>query len=115
MIETPRTDALAAKLEGIEIDFRAHEHVRALVNHARNLEREAVILQVEREKARARADKTTELLVAIHNLLLPPDTVVSDGKRFVFDPQDKSLYWDCYKALGNRIRAIPDELAKIPD
>lgn len=75
--------------------------------------REIEVLRAERDTARARFDHAVKLLTAIHGLLLPAD-FEHDGKRFRFEPPELRghLWADAYRALGERIRALPSELDK---
>ncbi len=74
------------------------------------LERRLDICGVELQRARAVKDRTVEILVAIHALMVPPDMKLDDGRVFRYhdpDPQ-KLLHW-----IADRVRTIPDELAAI--
>lgn len=53
-----------------------------------------------------------ELMHGIHALLYPSPVRLDDGRTFVFRPNDPNPH-EILQSLSDRIRALPDELAKI--
>ena len=76
------------------------------------LNREAEVRYYEREQARARVDSAVKLLVGIHSLLYPAPITTADGRTMVFRPEDPDPH-TVLQELSDRIRALPDELAKL--
>lgn len=74
------------------------------------LNREAEVRYYEREQARAKVDSAVRLLTGIHNLLYPPPVTIPDGRTMVFRPKNPHEFM---QTLSDRIRALPDELAKL--
>lgn len=74
------------------------------------LNREAEVRYYEREQARAMVDSAVRLLTGIHNLLYPAPVTTPDGRTMVFRPENPHEFM---QALSDRIRALPDELAKL--
>lgn len=122
--ETPRTAALVARHQGETAQLpdnpdrdRMLAHARRqaleLLEHAQRLERQTDAERYRAQRAEAHRDALVSILSGIHALLLPGDFEGHDGKVYRFDPpDDKGLYKECYRALGERIRAIPEELDK---
>ena len=52
------------------------------------------------------------LLVGIHSLLYPAPIKMADGRTMVFRPTDPDPH-TILQMLSDRIRALPDELAKL--
>jgi len=73
------------------------------------IERENEILHMEKAHIQARYDHAIKILTAIHSATYPK-VVEHEGKTFAFRPEDHHLFM---QALSDRIRAIPDEIAKI--
>lgn len=73
---------------------------------------EIKVLRYERDKARARCDRFTKILLGIHNLLYPPHINADDGRTIAFRPEGIDPH-DLMQRLSDRIRAIPDELSKL--
>lgn len=76
------------------------------------LEREAEVRYYEREQARARVDAAVKLLTGIHSLLYPAPVNTADGRTMVFRPSSPDPH-EVLQELSDRIRALPDELAKL--
>jgi len=76
------------------------------------LNREAEVRYYEREQARARVDSAVKLLTGIHSLLYPAPIKTEDGRTMVFRPKDPDPH-TILQELSDRIRALPDELAKM--
>ena len=75
------------------------------------LNREAEVRYYEREQARAQVNNAVRLLSGIHALLYPPRTTDTDGRTWEFRyPGDVHVV---LQELSDRIRALPDELAKL--
>jgi hypothetical protein len=68
-------------------------------------------LRHELRLARARYKQAVAVLTGIHALMYPPPRTLSDGRRMVFRPKDIDPH-EVLQELSDRIRAIPDELAK---
>lgn len=75
-----------------------------------NLETE--ISRYELERARAQVDNAVKLLSGIHALLYPATIKTQDGKTMAFRPSDPDPH-EVLQMLSDRIRALPDELAKM--
>jgi len=73
------------------------------------LQRENAVLRAERDHARASVDNAVKLLTGIHSCMYPSAVKMEDGRLMVFRPDNPHEY---LQALSDRIRAIPDELAK---
>ncbi len=77
------------------------------------LQRENDVLRAERDHALACLDHAGKLIGGIHALMYPAPFTAPDGRTMVFRPKDPDphtiLQW-----LSDRIRALPDELAKGP-
>lgn len=73
---------------------------------------EALVYRAAR--AEAHRDALVAILGGIHALLLPGQFEGHDGKVYRFEPPEIAgqLWADAYRALGDRIRAIPEELDK---
>lgn len=76
------------------------------------LNREAEVRYYEREQARARVETAVKLLTGIHALLYPAPIKTEDGRTMVFRPNDPDPH-TILQELSDRIRALPDELAKL--
>lgn len=76
------------------------------------LQREVEVLRAERDQARASVDHAVQLLTGIHALLYPSPITTPDGHTLVFRPKDPDPH-EVLQALSDRIRAVPDELAKL--
>jgi hypothetical protein len=76
------------------------------------LNRETEVFYHERQHARACLDNAVRLLSGIHALLYPAAITAEDGRTMVFRPKDQDPH-EVLQALSNRIRALPDELARI--
>ena len=70
------------------------------------------LLRAERDHARACLDNAVKLLTGIHALLYPAPVTAGDGRTMVFRPKDPDPH-EVLQALSDRIRALPDELAKL--
>lgn len=81
----------------------------AMGEQVRELKRETEILRAERNAARARYDHALKVMIGIHNLTLSPPLKLGDGRTLVCRPPDAA---EILQALSDRIRAIPDDLAK---
>lgn len=64
----------------------------------------------ERDRAQAQYDFTVKVLTRIHNLLYPPTFKQGDNTYFFNSPH----VHEQMQALSDAIRAIPDELTKVP-
>lgn len=73
------------------------------------LERE--VLRHERDRDRAQVDNAVKLLTGIHALLYPDPIKIQAGRTVVFRPSNPDLH-EVLQELSERIRALPDELAK---
>lgn len=67
----------------------------------------AEMFRLERDYERAKNERLIAILVGIHGLTLPAPVVV-DGKTYVFTPPEAA---EILRALSDRIRAIPGEIA----
>lgn len=76
------------------------------------LNREVEVFYHERQHARACLDNAVRLLSGIHALLYPAPITAEDGRTRVFRPKDPDPH-EVLQALSDRIRALPDELARI--
>jgi hypothetical protein len=76
------------------------------LSRARQVE---AVLRYEVEKARASYGATVKILVGIHAVIYPQLVKLEDGRRFAFN--SPHLHQQMQE-LSDRIRAIPDELAK---
>ena len=95
----------------IELRTARNEILRA-DTEARRAQRHVEILLHERDRARARFDRLFAVLMSIHNLLAPAP-FENEGKTYVFKLElDSPLWMDAYQRLCDRIRAIPEEIAK---
>lgn len=74
-----------------------------------SLHRTIEVLVHERDRARARYNHTTKLLVGIHSLLYPAPITTTDGRTMMFRPKNPHDY---LQTLSDRIRALPEELLK---
>jgi hypothetical protein len=74
------------------------------------LKQQVEIARAERDRARYCYDQSSQLIVGIHNLLYPPPVTGKDGQVFVFKGLDDPHAH--LQLLSDRIRALPDELAK---
>ena len=102
----------------------AHEALRACsynqppaltVNETEQLLRawlQREVLRAERDHARACLANAVKLLTGIHALLYPAPVTTDDGRTMVFRPKDPDPH-EVLQALSDRIRALPDELAKL--
>ena len=92
------------------------EDAAAAINELRDaLERalrEAEVFCHERNAARARVDSLGRLLTGIHSLLYPAPITTEDGRTMVFRPKDPDPH-EVLQELSDRIRALPDEIAKL--
>ena len=77
-------------------------------------ERTIEVLRAERDHARARVDSAVRLLTGIHSLLYPASVTTPDGRTFVFRPKDPDPH-EVLQELSDRIRALPDEVAKLAE
>lgn len=118
-IPTPRTDKVEATVTNSAMGptpTQAHNEraYRWMRDHARDMERLAHVLRIERARADAHRDALVAILSGIHRLLLPGEFEGHDGKVYRFEPPEieGQLWADAYRALGDRIRAIPEELDK---
>lgn len=75
-----------------------------------DLDRMLEIAYAERDAARASRDRAVRLLAGIHGLLYPAPRKLEDGRVFVFRPPNPHEY---LQALSDRIRELPDEIAKL--
>lgn len=78
------------------------------------LNREAEVRCYEREQARARVETAVKLLTGIHALLYPAPIKTEDGRTMVFRPKDPDPH-EVLQELSDRIRALPDEVAKLAE
>ena len=69
------------------------------------------VLTAERDRARASYDSAVKLLTSIHALLYPAPITTADGSTMVFRPKGIDPH-EVLQELSDRIRAVPDELAK---
>lgn len=74
------------------------------------LERENEILRMEKARIQEMYDRTIKILTAIHSAMYPQPVEVG-GTTYTFRPKDPHLFM---QTLSDRIRAIPDELDKLP-
>jgi hypothetical protein len=77
-------------------------------------ERTIEVLRGERDHARARVDSAVRLLTGIHSLLYPAPIKTADGRAMVFRPTNPDPH-EVLQELSDRIRALPDELAKLAE
>lgn len=78
------------------------------------LRKKIPVLIAEREQARASLDRAVKLLTEIHFLLYPTPITTADGRTMAFRPKDPDPH-TVLQALSDRIRALPDELDKLPN
>ena len=71
------------------------------------------VLHAERLMHEARVTYAVKLLTGIHSLLYPPPMTLADGRTLVFRPQSPDPH-EVLQELSDRIRALPDELEKMP-
>jgi hypothetical protein len=57
-------------------------------------------------------DNAVRLLTGIHALMYPAPVTMADGRTMVFRPKDMDAH-AMMQELSDRIRALPDELAKL--
>lgn len=76
------------------------------------LQRQCEILRAERDQARASVDSAVKLLTGIHSCMYHGAVKMEDGRLMVFRPENPHEYM---QALSDRIRALPDEIAKLAD
>ena len=74
-----------------------------------DLARQAKTLQAERDHARACHERTVRILTDIHALLYPPRFTDHNGRTRQFK---SPLAEDQMQELSDRIRALPDEIAR---
>lgn len=74
---------------------------------AGDAQRRAEMYRLERNHERAKNERLIAVLVGIHNLTLPAPIEV-DGKTYAFTPPEAVEF---LRALSDRIRAIPGEIA----
>lgn len=72
------------------------------------------VLRAERDQARARVDYAVKLLTSVHSLLYPAPFTTADGQVMVFRPKNSDPH-ETLQELSDRIRALPDELAKLQE
>lgn len=92
-----------------------NQHPALTVNETEQLLRawlQREVLRAERDHTRACLDNAVKLLAGIHALLYPAPITTEDGSTMVFRPKDPNPH-DVLQALSDRIRALPDELARI--
>lgn len=112
-----RLHALSKILEGSgRIDEGEHRDsyptILDSMNFVRERMREIEVLRGERDQARSRVDYSVKLLTGIHSLLYPAPLTMADGRTMVFRPNNLDLH-EVLQELSDRIRALPDELAKL--
>ncbi len=71
------------------------------------------VARQQRDHARACYDSAVKLLTGIHALLYPAPITVPDGRTMVFRPKDPDPH-AVLQELSDRIRALPDALAALP-
>lgn len=76
-----------------------------------DLERTLEIWRHRAEHAEACYQNAVRILTDIHALLHPPQVTTPDGRKFVFK---SPMLDEQVQALSDKIRAIPNELAKEP-
>lgn len=85
----------------------AHAHHAGYLAGQRERAREVEVLTAERDAARAHRDRLADILTRIHACLAPPDVTAPDGRVWSYVGPDMP---EMLRMLGDRIRAIPDEL-----
>ncbi len=85
--------------------------IRSLIERLEAAEKAAARHRVERDHSRACYESSIKLLTGIHSLLYPAPTTMPDGRVMVFRPNGLDPH-ETMQSLSDRIRAIPDELAK---
>ena len=103
---------IAYQQYGLEDESKILARFAALIE-ARQ-ERTIEVLRAERDHARARVDSAVRLLTGIHSLLYPAPVTTPDGCTFVFRPKTLDPHV-VLQELSDRIRALPDELAKLAE
>lgn len=88
----------------------ADERIREVEAERDALRKDAERYRQERDHERARRERVTQLLLAIHARLSSPAPIESDGRTYIFDPIDKTMYWEVHQQLCELIRKIPQEL-----
>ena len=78
------------------------------------LQRENEVLRAERDHERACRDHAVKLVTGIHSLMYPAPFTMADGRTMVFRPKDPDPH-TVLQELSDRIRALPDEMAKTPN
>lgn len=104
--DAPHVEATTGTLRVFAAAVAAHAEARQ--------ERTIEVLRGERDHARARVDSAVRLLTGIHSLLYPAPVTTPDGRTFVFRPKTLDPH-EVLQELSNRIRALPDELAKLAE
>jgi hypothetical protein len=70
---------------------------------------EADVYLAERDHARIQLEHAVRVLTGIYGLLYPAPIKLEDGRTMVFRPENPHEFM---QALSDRIRALPDELAR---
>lgn len=86
------------------------ENVKRLIRKRVGSEREREALIAERNHARTCYDRAIRLLTGIHAMLYPSRTTDNDGRTWAFH---SPMVHEQMQELSDRIRALPDELAKL--
>jgi hypothetical protein len=74
--------------------------------------RQIEVMRHKEEEYSFRLNGTAQLLAGIHSLLYPAPIKMADGRTMVFRPTDPDPH-TILQMLSDRIRALPDELAKL--
>lgn len=107
-MDKPEALRLADALSGVL--YSAKDTVDAAAE-LRKLQRKVEVLLAERDQARAQFDHAVKLLIGIHSLLYPAPITTPDGRTMVFRPKSPDPH-EVLQALSDRIRALPDEIAR---
>lgn len=96
----------------VTFEFDNHGLVRFAALIEARQERAIEVLRGERDHARACMANAVRLLTGIHSLLYPAPIKTADGRTMVFRPTTLDPH-EVLQELSDRIRALPDEVAKL--
>ena len=119
MIPTPRTDRVERQLhderESLQFEempqsFIQHQMQEAL-DHARDMERGAIVLHHQTQAAIARQERIAEILGHIYAHQWPDDMKLEDGRTMQFAPNVETTQM-FLRGLWKAIKEIPDAIDK---
>ena len=97
--------------DGLELG-EGREEAEVFVQWVNRRIHESEVFRAERDHARQQYQNAARLLTGIHALLWPAPIKTPDGRTMVFRPTGIDLN-EVLQELSDRIRAVPDALAKI--